>query len=202
MIVGAFIAASLAVAAPARAAYVTAPPGAPSWWEQTDTPFYSFYYNQGGSITLDSNEGTGFPITLHQSGSTITIDMPNGYDPNLHKQFYFYFQGSTSSTQDPAFVSMTAPNDATWHSPVPNSVVDQSFSGHTDTSSHTWYVADLGTAYPQPDRVEFVFNLPSSTSTITDWWTGEQCLPSGTVPEPAMIGLWLAAGALLLRRRR
>jgi hypothetical protein len=187
----------------ASAAYVPPPPGAPSWWGTHDTPWYSFYRNTGGSVLLDSNEGTGFPITLQKSGSTVTIDMPNGYEATLHKRFYFWIQGTTAGTVDPSFISMTGPNDVIGLSP---SIIygTPGFEAATDVAPNpnTFYVKYEGMAVPQPDRVVFKFNLPSSTSTITMWSVGEQCLPPGNpVPEPASLGL-LALGCLPLMRRR
>lgn len=181
----------------AQSAPVPPPPGAPSWWNQTDTPFYSFYKNQNGVVTLSSNEGTGFPITLEQSGTQVTIDMPNGYDPTLYKRFYFYIEGTTAGTTDPTFISITGPNNVP---PThPDSVTVGTFDGHTDVAPNpnTFFVSFLGTSTPQPDRVIFKFNLPSATSTITTWWAGEQCLP-----EPAAAGLISVLMFGLFSRRR
>ena len=198
------LAALSGLASSALAVVVPPPPGAPSWWNQTTTPWYSFYQNQNGVVTLSSNEGTGFPISLTKSGTEVTIDMPNGYDVTLYKHFYFYIEGTTSGTADPTFISITGPNDVFPTHP-PDSYTTGTFNSDTNVAPNpnTFFVSLYGISVPQPDRILFKFNLPSSNSTITTWWAGEQCQPpTSEVPEPASLAMITVAASAMLARRR
>jgi hypothetical protein len=175
---------------------VTPPPGAPSWWNSHDSPYWTYHEQIGASGYTEDSAAAPFvfSMSLATNGSILQVsfDFANGYAPDLYKQFYIWLEGSSSGPA--SFVSITAPNDS-----YPDSVVTpvEGLSTSYEVSSQIWQLSFGGIATPQPDREILVIDLPLG-STVTHWELGEQCMP---IPEPAAISLLALAGILLLQRR-
>lgn len=186
----------LAAASPSFGqAHIATPPGAPWWWNNTNSPFWSYHDDTTTTdFTEESNNGE-FRATLTLTTNTLihaTLDLENGFSPDLYKRFYIWLEGSSSA--GPTFLSLVADNNGT----LPNSVLGlgDGSSGlgiSYDAGTHLWQLSYGATATPQPDRVILTFDLPLN-STITHWEAGEQCLTTTVVPEPAALSLFVLLG--------
>ena len=200
--------ATVCAAASFVSAAIVAPPGAPSWWNNHDSPYWSYHdQTNSTSFTEESNNGE-FRATLTTVTGPgahdihVTLDLENGYSADLYKHFYIWLEGASGNSSAPSFVSLTVPNDP-HPNPLPDSVLVpvEGLNIAIDSSTHVWDLSYGGTATPQPDRVVLKFDMPLG-SVITHWEAGEQCLPlQSPVPEPSAIAALMLAGLPLYRRR-
>ncbi len=180
------------------ASIVTAPPDAPSWWNNEDGLFAYGYWQANilggedpvspmpGQLFWASNylDNTDFTASIGWTDETITLDLDNEFHSNRYKQIYIYITGTTESDDKPG--ATTLDTDGGIFNPMTS-------EGSIDGSQ--WSYLLFGEIHPQPSYVHLTVDVPGMIN-VTNIWAGEQC-----IPEPATICM-LGFGALSLIRRK
>jgi hypothetical protein len=180
---------------------VSAPPDAPSWWN-SDAGGYAYAWWEAnitsGQATISppvdashwaSNylENTDFEasIGIGADDGTVSVELGNVFNADLHKNIYVYITGTTTSTVQDIVANVD----------TDSGVFSGSQTWNINESTGIWSFVLSGVITPQPDFVNIQFTVPGMTS-VTNIWAGEQC-----IPEPATICL-LGLGVLSFIRRK
>jgi len=180
---------------------VNSPPDAPAWWNTEDTDYaYGYWQNVSGTNVSPLNNETHWASNFLTNTdfkvsnpymNTITINLTNGYDPDLHTEIYIYINGTHDDMPG------SVPELVTFD--IGGSVFTGSMGGTWDGfdeyGMNKWHYVVSGEIDPQPASVTLTI-VKNATTSAPNIWVGEN-----GIPEPATIGL-LGLGALGLIRRK
>jgi hypothetical protein len=179
------------------ASVVSAPTGAPSWWND-DTGNYAYAWwssdiiASGAPISPPNNDShwasnylVNTNFTADISTETVLLDLGNVSDPLRYKQIYVYITGMTNSTD--ADIRSSLDTDS--------GIFSGGSTWNINQGTGEWNYVLSGVITPQPHFVNLTLTVPGMTS-VTNIWAGERC-----IPEPATLCL-LGLGALSLIRRK
>lgn len=160
-------------------AAITNPPNGPDWWMNSDAYYWAFA-QKGETPVTSGGSNSSFEIVgpEYEDQGDIRkwkISMKNGYREDLYKTFFFCVQGTGPQSSVPSLDSIVGRNDGLADSTVPQDTL--SFTTQGDPAIGDWTAWCQGEIIPQSDWVDFVLQLPTINSEVTNWWAGEYCIP-------------------------